>query len=222
MTRIATEPSARASAKGSPLLLWTAGLLGLAGCAALTLGNIAGSLLVPGHDWISDTVSDLAAGRYAAIQDVAIYAYAVGLIACALGAAHLHLGGRRWTLGVLSLTVLALIVTVIAAREAYSAGRSGMSVHLYLVAALGLFSALAPLAMARDLGVLGRARMRLAYGVAAIWAAGGPVFFLLPTGWDGLWERALGLASAAFVASLAWMFLEAARAAPERERLAPA
>lgn len=203
----ADAPPRRTSAS----LLAVAGAAGLFGCVALFLGNVIGSVVVDGHDWIADTVSDLAAGPHAWLQDVAIYAYAGGLIAAAMGSAHRHPGGGRWTTGALGLALLALTVVVIAAREAYSAGHEGVAVHIYLVYALGLLSAAVPFLMAKGLDAAGGRRGWAARAVGAFWIVGGPLFFYLPDWIDGLWERLLGLASIVFVTALSTAFLADAR-----------
>lgn len=84
------------------LLLAICGWTIVAGVIAATLSNIVGSVLVPDYDWIADTISHLAAGRWEIIQDVGLYAYAASLIAGALGTAHLHQQTRRWTVGVVA------------------------------------------------------------------------------------------------------------------------
>ena len=185
-----------------------AGAGGLAGAAALLLGNAAGSALAPRYDWVSDTVSDLAEGPLAWVQDLAMHAYAAGLLASAWGALRRPLDGTRWTVGAWLLVANAVIVSVIAVRGAYGAGPFGL--HMMIVGALGVVSAAAPLAMERGLSAVSRLRGRVALGAGLVWAIGGPMFFLVPTGWDGAWERALGLASAVFVATLSLTLLEAA------------
>lgn len=164
------------------------------GALALVAGNIIGSIIVPGHDWIADTVSDLAAGKYEIIQDVTLYAFAGTLIALSLGASHLHDGSRAWSFLVYALVLLALCVTIIAARNEYGDGdNDGIVVHIYIVYALGaLFITV--------FGILGFRGQRFGRGViltsrvsAIIWIVGTPVFFNLPTSVDGAFERFLGV-----------------------------
>lgn len=183
---------------GSPLLVpefvavhaWVA----IIGALALVAGNIVGSIVVPGHDWIADTVSDLAAGRYEIIQDVTLYAFAAALICLSLAAAHLHDGSRAWSVLVYTLVLLALCVTIIAARNEYGDGdKEGIVIHIYVVYALGALFITA-------FSILGFRGHRFGRGVivssrvsAIIWLIGTPVFFNLPTSIDGAFERFLGI-----------------------------
>lgn len=195
----------------SPGLLRACGLIGLIGCAALAVTNIVGSMIVPDYDWIADTVSDLAAGKYEIVQDLGLHAYAAALLACAIGAAHHHLGGAKWSWGIASLAILALCVEIVGVRNEYGDGdSSGIVVHREIVYGLGIFFTAAPLLMAGGLGRVSRGYRRLSIGCAVLWAVAAPVFFFLPTSIDGIWERGLGVITLVWVGSLSWMLFRAA------------
>lgn len=184
-------------------LLRVCSIVGLVGTAALIASNIVGSILVPGHDWVSDTVSDLAAGKYEIIQDVGFYGFAGGLLAIALGLAHMRLSGTRMTVTTLSLAVLAGIVIIVGARNEYGDNdNEGVVIHVYLVYALGLLflaAFAAPIPAFRDLS---SNLSRISILCAILWAIMAPVFFMMPTAYDGAWERALGLVAAFWVAAV--------------------
>jgi hypothetical protein len=183
-----------------PALLTTCAVIAVTGSIALVLSNVIGSLLVPGHDWVADTVSDLAAGQYEIVQDVGLYAFVAALLCCAVGAAHLRGQYIGWSLGTLALLGLGLCVTIIAARNEYGDGDTdGIVIHIYVVYAMGLLFAGTFLAMARGLGRIERWHGWASYGCAAVWAVGAPLFFFMPTSVDGIWERGLGLVAATWV-----------------------
>ena len=200
----------------SPHLLIGAAVLALAGSSALVAGNVVGSILVPGHDWMAETVSDLGAGPLEIVQDVALYGYAAGLAACAVGAAHAHMDGLRWSGGILCLLVLAALVVVIGARNEYGDGdREGVVVHMYLVYLMGLLFLLGPLLMARGMGHVRAIYRRLSLGCGIVWGIGAPLFFMAPTDIDGLIERLLGIVSIVWILTLARFFVEDACGAGE-------
>ncbi|WP_316013803.1 DUF998 domain-containing protein [Roseobacter sp. HKCCA0434] len=175
------------------------------GIVALMVGNVVGSILVPGHDWIADTISDLAAGRWEIVQDVALYGYAAGIMALALAAAHIHRGEHGWLIGTFSLSVLAAIVVVIGARNEYGDRDSdGVVIHLYLVIALGLLFSVTMVAMAEGLERLKPGLKVASYVCAGLWAVGSIIFFLMPDGWDGLWERGIGVITMVWLGLAAW------------------
>ena len=180
--------------KDDPVLLFTCATVAALGGLLAIVGNIAGSIVVPGHDFVADTISNLGAGRYEWIQDFALYGFAAALTACALGAANLHGGDRRWTVGIVSLAILCGIVTIIGARNEYGDGDTGgVVIHIYLVYALGALFPLVFFSMARGLSRADDDYGKLSLFLGGLWIIAAPIFFILPTGWDGLWERGLGL-----------------------------
>ena len=190
-----------------PHLLRGLSLIAFAGCALLALSILVADVVVPDHDWMADTISDLGAGRYEYIVDVGIYGYAAALLACAVGAAHAHLGGRRWSWGIYGLILLGLIVFLVGARNEYGdADQDGAVIHVYLVYALGALFAVIPWAMADGLDVASPRLGFAARAVSVAWIPMAPVFFFLPDGADGIYERVLGLVTFAFVAAMALAF----------------
>ena len=192
-----------------PWLLIMFGLIGLAGCASLIAGTIIAPAFVPDHDWIADTISDLAAGRWEIIMDVALYGFAAGIMATALAASHAHLGAGGWTIGVASLTILASLVIIIGARNEYGDNdNEGVVIHIYLVYAMGALFLLTCAVMQAGLRASGHAFagwMLIALGAA--WAILSPVFLMSATSVDGLIERALGAVACAIIAVLCAVFL---------------
>lgn len=193
-------------------LLFGAAVTAILGTIAVILGNIVGSLVVPDHDWVADTISDLAAGRYEIIQDVALYGFAGALMACALAAAHLHLDGTRWNIGIACLALLAMCVVVIGARNEYGDNdNDGIVIHIYVVYVIGLLFAVLFLAMAQGLGRVAQRYRLLSYVCAALWIVGAPIFFFLPTEYDGAYERGLGVITIVWVLGFSWMLMSVAR-----------
>ncbi|WP_375551973.1 DUF998 domain-containing protein [Rhodophyticola porphyridii] len=197
-----------------PYLLILLGFIGCFGCLSLIVGTAVAPFFVPDHDWVADTISDLAAGRSEIIMDVALYGFAAGLFAVSLAAAHMHLGGVRWSIGLISLAILASLVVIVGARNEYGDGDSeGIVIHIYLVYGLGALFLLAPLCLAPGLRQdHGRARKAL-IALGLLWGLCAPLFLFTPTGVDGLVERLLGLVACAIVALLALVAIRRGRAA---------
>lgn len=164
------------------------GSLGLIG------GNVIGSIVVPNHDFVADTVSDLAAGKYEIIQDVSLYGFAASLFALALAAAHVHNGATQWSVLTITLVLLAVCVVIIGARNEYGDDdNEGIVVHIYLVYALGALFSVAFLILALEGSRIAGFLTGLSWTCLILWSIGAPIFFFLPTKWDGLWERGLGV-----------------------------
>lgn len=183
------------------------------GCLLLAGSVVAADIVVPEHDWAADTISDLGAGRYEFIVDSGLYAFSGALVSIAIAAAHVHLGGRGWSFGIAAFALMGLIVFLVGARNEYGdSDNEGVVIHIYLVYALGVLMAVAPWVMAGAAGQMGRGYARMLRAIAVLWVLTAPVFFFLPTGIDGIYERGLGLLAIAAVCTLAHLFLRYARA----------
>lgn len=194
------------------------GGLGLGGCFVLIAGTLVAQMFVPGHDWIADTISDLAAGRHEIFMDIALYGFAGGIFATALAASHAHAGKARWSLGVLSLAVTAALVVIIAARNEYGdRDAGGVVIHVYLVYGLGVLFLITALCMGSALRSHPHARLWL-IGAGLFWGATAPVFFFMPDGYDGLYERGLGLIACAIICTLDVVFIGRGRRADRANR----
>lgn len=185
--------------------------LALAGGIALIAGNVVGSAIVPNHDWVSDTVSDLAAGRYEIIQDIALYGYAGTLAALALSCAHLHGGSWHWNALTFALMLLAVCVIIIGARNEYGDGdNEGIVIHSYIVYAMGALFVAAFVLAARIFRTNEVLFTKISWVCAGVWAFGAPVFFIMPTAYDGAWERGLGVVAVIWTSAFARVLLSIA------------
>lgn len=202
----------RSGAAERPLLLITLAVIGVLGTVAVIVGMFVAQALVPDYNWVSDTISDLAAGELEIVMDVALYGFAAALFAVSLAAAHAHLGTVGWSVGLLSFAVLATLVVIIGARNEYGDGdNEGVVIHIYLVYGLGALFTLAPLCMAGALRDDHRWARNALIGLAATWAILCPVFLLVATSIDGLLERVLGLIACAMVWTLSAVFYQRGR-----------
>lgn len=208
-----TAETAPPSIEEEPMLMIGLGYFAIVGCVIFVVSILIADFVVPDHDWIADTISDLGAGQYEFIVDIGIYAFSASLISIALLAAHVHMGGWRWSAGILAFALLGLITFLVGARNEYGDNDSeGVVIHIYLVYALGALFFASPLLMAHGAG---RASRRYKYTLAAlaiVWALSAPVFFMLPDGVDGLYERYLGVIAMAIVVTFAWFFINRGRA----------
>lgn len=189
------------------------GYFAIIGCVIFIISILIADFVVPDHDWIADTISDLGAGRYEFIVDIGIYAFSASLISIALLSAHVHLGGRGWSVGIVGFALLGLIVFLVGARNEYGDNdNEGVVIHVYLVYAIGLLLALVTWTMAEGARRVSASYGRALIGISVLWAVSAPVFFFLPDGIDGIYERYLGLIAMAAVTVLAQLFIQRGKA----------
>ena len=179
------------------LLVGAYALLAIA--AVAVIDAIWGLFVVADYSWISDTISDLAAGDSSRIVDFAIkgFSIAVGLVGLALWRWNLgRLTGHSWRywVGCAIACALAPVIYFIAGYDGYSGKPMGeMTIHLYLVYALGLGFPLMAWLTEPAFEAVSRRWRNLSLGLAVIWVLTAPYFMFMGTGWDGLYERGLAL-----------------------------
>lgn len=191
-------------------LSWLCGLVGLVGCVAAIVTDIIGSIVVHKHNPISDTISSLAIEKAAWIQDTGLDLFAAGLIACAIALYAWRLGKLKWKAGTAMLVLLGVDILLIAEHNKY-AGRpdvTGAAIHIYCVYALGILFTLAPLLLAFGLCKVSRKWYQLSLGTAIAWGILSPIFFFIPTNWDGAYERFLALIMIGWVAAISLLLFQ--------------
>lgn len=175
-------------------------------CIAMsTLLTVAASLLTPNTNMVANTISNVAAGPYDWVQDAGFYVLSAGLCALAYGMYDLHTSRWHWLAAIATLPTMAVAVTVMGFYQEYGDGdnESG-EIHIYLVYAFGIsFLALLLLSIPhlREHHPWWRP-LNLSWLV--LWTAGACYYFKMGTDYDGLVERALGLAYLAWMLLLAW------------------
>lgn len=207
------KPTQPAQIQEHPLLVRLLAWYAILGCVIFALCIVIADFVVPNHDMLADTISDLGAGRFEFIVDVGIYAFSASCIALALLAAHVHLGDWRWSMAIVGFAIMGLIVFLVGARNEYGDNDSeGVVIHVYLVYAIGALMTLLPLAMMQGAARVSSVYGPLLVGISALWTVSAPVFFFMNDAYDGIYERYLGLITFAFVISIARLFILRGRA----------
>lgn len=193
-------------------ILRICGVIGLLGCFGVIAADIVGILLVEQHNPISETISKLAIGKYAWVQDFGLDLFAAAIMATAVGLYTLRLEQTRWKIGIALLALLSIDVVLIAEHNQY-AGREGVgaAIHIQCVYALGLLFALSTLLLAFGLRKVGRAWYRFSLGISIVWTVLGPTFFWVPNSWDGAFERFVALIMVTWFAAVSWLLLQRGR-----------
>ena len=175
-------------------LVKAAGAIGWLGVWGVLAADLLGILLVEAHNPIAETISKLAVGPQAWIQDLGLNLFGIGIALCAAGFTLWRTGGLAWRAGILLLALLGLDVVIIAEYNEY-AGELGedATVHRTLVYILYVLFAAASLLLAPGLKDAGRRWQTASLGAAAAWIVLAPVMLIVPTSIDGAYERLVGL-----------------------------
>jgi|TARA_R100000049_G_C1948878_1_gene95342 hypothetical protein len=192
----------------------------IAGCAIAVACDLLGASLSDRIGLASDTISNLAAGPWDILSDLGIYAFVVGVLAVMVGLIRWRVSRWDWRLGTILLVVLAVDYTLIAAYEAYSTGE-GTQIHYKLVYLMGVAFPLTVLLTAGQFYEIDRRLGIALYTGGVVWALAAPFLFVVPTAWDGLYERALALGKLGWFVTMGvmiWRDPDIVRQVPEDER----
>jgi len=192
----------------------------IAGCAIAVACDLLGAALSDRIGLASDTISNLAAGEWDILSDLGIYAFVLGVLAVTVGLIRWRVSRWDWRIGTVLLVVLAVDYTLIAAYEAYSTGE-GTQIHYKLVYLMGAAFPLTVLLTAGQFYELDRRLGIALYLGGVLWAIAAPLLFVVPTAWDGLYERALALGKLGWFVTMGvmiWRDPDIVRRVPEEER----
>jgi len=201
-----------------------AGLLAVATAVATDLVSIA--LADAGYSPIANSISKLAIGERAWIQDLGIDALGVGLVVLGLAGFAIARGetgwsGERrwgWHTGCGLLLAAGVDLFVIAEHNEYGGDQAMVyTVHLYATILLYLLFGGLALCMHRGLATgKGWRWWSMAIGIA--WLLIAPWFFVAmytATAYDGLIERASALLFLMWVCGVSWRLIRVSRETPD-------
>lgn len=190
---------------GRELCFW----IGAGGLLLVAVCDFIAVLLDPTAGMAANTISNVAAGEYAFLQDAGLYVFAGAVAIIGYGLFLYGARDRRWVLGCSLLGVVALCVIVMGAYEAYSRpDPNTVEIHLWVLAVFALSFAGALFALRPGIAAMSREWASFTTTILVTWVVAGPFLFVMPTGWDGLYERALGLVM------VAWLLVALARIRP--------
>lgn len=174
--------------------------------------TLLASVLVPDANMVASTISDVAAGPYDWVQDLAFYILAFALMALACGMSQVAASDWHWRGAIWTMPIMAVAVVVMGLYQEYGDGdnnQEGVVIHIYFVYAFGIaFLSLVALSTPT---LTSRHHWWKPFNIVflVLWTALAVYYFNMSTGWDGLVERLIGLAY------LGWLFLLAWRLALE-------
>jgi hypothetical protein len=187
----------------------------LAGCALALAADLTMWFLLPGYSPVAQTISELGAGPHQAVQDTGITAFSVGTALLGLGLTLRGEGSAAALAVRAAIFLLAVVIAGIALHNEYGDGDpGGLEIHRYLLAALYLLVPFILFFGHRAAPVRHRATKRLCSYVAIGWLVLAPLFFVVPDGWDGAYERALALVLVGAVGVSAWRLFRSPPSSP--------
>jgi hypothetical protein len=191
-----------------PQIAALCGLAAIAGVIFVILADLAGSVIVDRYNPIQETISDLAAGNSHMIMDVGLQVFAAGMMLAALGLVVWRQSDWRWRLACGLLFLLGVDIVLIARRDLYGDGVStGTELHIYFVFFLGIVFAAITWLAGPGLSQISERAGWLSRRLAVAWLVLAPLFFVVPDGWNGAYERFLALLMLGWLGGVAWLLV---------------
>lgn len=186
------------------------GIFGIVGSLVVVIADFIGIAVVDGYNPITQTISNLAIGRYGWIQDVGLNLYGISLFILAIALWRWNLGDWRWRLGAALLFLIGIDILVISEYDRYAKDPNsfGRMVHLYAVYVLGVLLPTACFLFSFGLRKVGRKWRYFSWAIAALWIVCGPPFFRIPTNYDGLYERFVAMILLCWTVTISWLVFE--------------
>ncbi|MCQ8184796.1 DUF998 domain-containing protein [Parvularcula maris] len=177
----------------------------LLGCAAALIADVVMWFLVEGYSPAAQTISELGAGPHQAVQDGGITAFSIGTALLGLGLTLRGRGGRTAMSVRAAVFLLAVVIAAIALYNEYGDGDTdGLEIHRYLLGALYLLVPFILFFGHRAAPIRHKSTKQVCRYAAIGWLVLAPLFFVVPEGWNGAYERALALVLVGAVGISAW------------------
>lgn len=183
------------------------GVAGIAGSLIAVITDFIGIFVVDGYNPFSQTISSLAIGDYAWIQDVGLNLYGIGLLVCAIALWRWNLGDWRWRFGSVLVFLLGIDIIVISEHDQYAGlpGHTGTPIHLQAVYVLGILFPLICFLLSFGFRRISRKWQYFSWITAAVWLIFAPPFFQVPTALDGLYERFISVILLGWTIVTSWL-----------------
>jgi hypothetical protein len=168
-------------------------------------------IVSPAFGFVHDTISALAAGAYDWIQDLGLSWLAIGAVAIGFGLYRRRLGMIAWKLGSALLIALAATLLLITVRENYAHHiPRALFIHESLVYTMAIVFAAIALLTARGLKRISSAWMRFSLATAILWIMAAPALLVVPSEWEGAYERAVALLMLIWLAGVSYLLVRVA------------
>lgn len=196
----------------SDILVRGAALSAIVSCVVVALADIVTwGLLIENYNPFSKTISALAVGTGSWLLDLGLWTFAAGCVGLGFGMFRRHLGGLTWLLAAIAVMLLGPVIGVIAFFNEYAGKQNaGADIHLNAVYTLGVLVAAALLLVVPTLKIISNRLGRRGVVFAIAWLILAPLFFVVPDGWKGGFERGLALMLLGWVTATSFLLLSRA------------
>ncbi len=173
-------------------LITYSGIALIIGCLSAAITDVIGILVVEDHNPIRQTISQLAHGDYAYIQDIGLTLFGLGVIAGAIG---LYIWRSNFVSILWCSICLGLlgILTIVLSEFNQFAGVPGKTIHIVLAISIGILFLISTILIGIAVKDLKRQWYYVSISTGALFLLSCSGFLFISEAYEGAYERGVAL-----------------------------
>ncbi|QLG46523.1 DUF998 domain-containing protein [Costertonia aggregata] len=168
------------------------GMVLILGCASAIIADIIGILVYEDHNPIRQTISQLAHGKFAYIQDIGLVLLSLGILSAAVALYVWKSNDKRFIFGAAALSIMGIGIGVLAEFNQL-VGEPGTTIHIVVTAMIGTLFLFAAITLGIGFKELNRtwAYTSIGIGISVLLSCLG--FLFISEKYEGFYERGVVL-----------------------------
>lgn len=168
------------------------GIALIIGCWCAIISDVLGILVFEGHNPIRQTISQLAHGKYAYIQDIGLVLFGIGIILGAISLYAWKSNDKLIKTGAFTLGFSGVLIAILAEFNDF-AGEPGTSIHMALAITIGISLLLSMILVSIVMQKINKTWMYISFSMLGVFLFSSLGFFVIPNQFQGIYERAVVL-----------------------------
>lgn len=164
------------------------GIATIVGSLCAVIADIVGILVYKNHNPIKQTISQLAHGKYAYIQDLGLTFFGLGTLVASIALYVWKLKSVKWILGVILLAFMG-ISTIVLAEFNQFAGEPGTTIHIVIALLIGVSFLLSTLLLGFGFKKMDLHWYYLSVGIGITFLVACSGFLIISENYEGIYER---------------------------------
>lgn len=169
-----------------------AGIAVIAGCLFALFADILGILVYEDHNPVRQTISQLAHGKYAYIQDIGLLLFGLGILAAGTALYVWKPKSAKWQWGSILLIIMGVCVGVLAEFNDF-AGEPGTTIHIVLAVLIGILFAVCTFVLGMAFKKISKNWYAASIGIGTAFLLACSGFLFISKAYEGAYERGVAL-----------------------------
>lgn len=168
------------------------GIASILGSISVLVADIAGIMIYEDHNPIKQTISQLAQGKYAYIQDIGLTLFGFGIILASISLYVWKSSSLKWVVGTIFLIIMG-INTIVLAEFNQFAGTPGTTIHIIIAVLIAIIFFVCTLLLGYKFKEINKNWHYISLSIGIAFFIACSVFSLIPEKFEGIYERGIGV-----------------------------